>query len=156
MGDAPYYHVGILVADLDEAMERFSQKLGLTFAPVSSMEIEFENADGSSFKQALNATFSHQGPPYIELVEAQGDDVFSLKHGEGFHHLGVWSPEWNEYHELGPSRCLPVALKLNMIPGADPPIWLSDPDDLHGTRLEFVSEPMKPNFEAWIQGTPPG
>jgi Glyoxalase/Bleomycin resistance protein/Dioxygenase superfamily len=154
MADAPYYHVGILVADLDEAMERFSQKLGLTFAPVNDMEIDAED-DNGSFKQKMKATYSVQGPPHIELLEATGDGIFSLKNGEGVHHLGLWCPVWNEYHEQGEHRCLPVAMKINLIPGADPTMWLSNPADLHGTRLEFVSEPMKPGLEAWINGNPP-
>ncbi|MGH7897958.1 MAG: hypothetical protein ACREQQ_08390 [Candidatus Binatia bacterium] len=77
------FHVGILVANLDEAIERFSLAFGLTFAPIGEMRSELHGA----FETAcvVRATYSREGPPYIELIEGQGDGLFSLARGEGVH-----------------------------------------------------------------------
>jgi glyoxalase/bleomycin resistance protein/dioxygenase superfamily protein len=152
MGGAPFYHVGILVADLDEAMERFSQKLGITFCEPNAMQVTL--ADPEPFECEMRATYSREGPPHIELVQGYGDGLFSLRHGEGIHHLGLWAPDWTTYNTLEPTHCLPVAVQVRMMPG-DPTMWLSDPADLHGTRLEYVDTAMQPSLEGWIKGVPP-
>jgi catechol 2,3-dioxygenase-like lactoylglutathione lyase family enzyme len=149
MGNAPFFHVGILVADLEAAVERFSKVFGLEFADIGDMPVSLHGAEEGDV--TLRATYSRQGPPHIELVEAHGDGIFSAKHGDGVHHIGVWSPEFSAYD---PGRCLPVSVRVNMMPG-DPSMWLSDPADLHGTRIEYVDERGRAQLEAWIKGTPP-
>jgi catechol 2,3-dioxygenase-like lactoylglutathione lyase family enzyme len=150
MDNAPFFHVGILVADIDAAIDRFSKVFGLTFTDVGGMPVTLHGSEQSEV--TMRAAYSREGPPHIELVEGQGDGIFSLRHGEGVHHIGVWSPEFSAYD---PGRCLPVSLRVNMMPG-DPSMWLSDPTDLHGTRIEFVDERGRDQLEAWIKGSPPG
>jgi hypothetical protein len=149
MSDAPFYHVGILVADVERAMHRFSQKLGVTFCDPNPMHVTLA---GSEERECdMYATYSKEGPPYIELVQGHGDGLFSLRNGEGLHHLGIWSPDWAMYSSRGPERCLPVAVTVNMMPG-DPNMWLSDPSDLCGTRIEYVDDVQRPVLESWIGG----
>jgi hypothetical protein len=151
---APFFHVGILVADLHEAIERFSQKLGLSFCEPSQMTVTLEHGpahEGATRAECeLRATYSRQGPPYIELIQGEGDGLFSLAHGEGMHHLGLWAPGWDEFGRLEPSRCLAVATQVHQVPGG-PQMWVSDPVDLCGTRIEYVDSTMQPVLEAWIE-----
>ena len=96
-GQTPYFHVGILVADLDAAIRRFSQVLGLRFGPVSDTQTPVDS--GTITVEHIRPTYSVDGPPYTELIEGSGDGLFSLQNGEGLHHLGIWSPhEFDDYN----------------------------------------------------------
>ena len=150
MADAPFYHVGILVADFDAAVEKFSSIFGITFAPPMDAPVTMQGVDGP-FDVHVKATYSLEGPPFIEIMEGTpGDGIFGLDQGEGVHHLGVWTPSWDEYGNREPHRCLPVCQRVHMIPGADPTMWLTDPADLFGVRVEFVDQAMKPMLGEWI------
>src|SRR6267142_5989749 len=144
------FHVGILVADLEGAIKRFSDVFGIKFGPVQEMIV---NAHGGvEGKVKMKVAYSTQGPFYIELIEGSyGDSLFSLKNGEGVHHLGVWSEDFPSYQERETGNKLPAATKLNYMPG-DPQHWFSNPADLCGTRIEFIGNKMRRGIEAWIQG----
>jgi catechol 2,3-dioxygenase-like lactoylglutathione lyase family enzyme len=151
------WHVGILVSDIDQAIEDFSSALGLEFAPVQGMETEMHGAMEGSF--LTRATFSKAGPMHLELIQGTDTDdetnMFSLRRGEGLHHIGVWSEDFTSYNAT--PKCLPVMSAVHLMPG-DPTIWLSNPADLHGVRVEFLHEAvMRPGLEAWLHGQmPPG
>ena len=151
--DAPFFHVGILVADLDAAIERFSEALGLTFAPVMDGPVQLRGDDGET-DMTMRATYSTQGPPHVELIQAQGDGIFSLAGGERIHHLGRWSPSLDEGSNA--HVCLPTMYSVHQVPGQPPGMWLTDPADLHGVLLELVDEHSRPVLDAWIAGHPPG
>ncbi|MGH7859133.1 MAG: hypothetical protein ACREQY_17540, partial [Candidatus Binatia bacterium] len=122
---------------------------GLRFAPIGEMRSELHGAE--EVECTIRATYSKEGPPCIELIEARGDGLFSLRRGEGVHHLGVWAGDYRSYEAGEPGKCLPVSVTVNVAPG-EPTMWLSDPADLHGTRIEFVDERQRPTLEAWIRG----
>jgi catechol 2,3-dioxygenase-like lactoylglutathione lyase family enzyme len=148
------YHVGILVRDLDVAIADFADALGLTFAPIQAMESVMSGAMEGT--HVIRATYSTEGPMYVELVEgsdAPDAGMFSLKHGEGLHHLGVWSSDYTAYNAR--PTCLPVVTGVHLAPGADPTMWLNDPAGFHGVRVEFVDEAMRPALQAWVSGGSP-
>ena len=70
---SPYFHVGILVPDLDVAIERFSDVLGVSFADRVHQDTEYFEDGGVMQPLTLHITYSTDGPPYYELIEAQGD-----------------------------------------------------------------------------------
>jgi hypothetical protein len=150
---APFFHVGILVADLETAMARFSDALGVTFAPVMDGPVELRGGD-HHVHLTMRATYSVQGPPHVELVQGQGDGIFSLAGGERIHHLGRWSP--NPDDGDGAHLCLPTIYSVHQVPGQPPGMWLTDPAELHGVLVELVDEGNRPTLEAWISGRPPG
>jgi catechol 2,3-dioxygenase-like lactoylglutathione lyase family enzyme len=151
--EAPFFHVGILVADLDAAVDRFSEALGLTFAPVMDGPVELRG-DGGELRLTMRATYSVEGPPHIELIQGQTDGIFSLAGGERLHHLGRWSPSRDELADA--HVCLPTLYSVHQVPGQPPGMWLTDPAELHGVIVEFVDENSRPILEAWISGEPPG
>ena len=57
----PFFHVGILVRDIDRAAEDFSAILGLQFEPVRTAPVV--TGETNRF------CYSLQGPPYLGLVE---------------------------------------------------------------------------------------
>ena len=64
------YHVGILVANIEEAADRFSAVLGVTFNPPTTMHGERMDDDGINPIE-LTVTYSQEGPLHYELVQSQ-------------------------------------------------------------------------------------
>ncbi len=138
----PFFHAGILVADLDEAVGRYADVLGVTFA--DPVEFAIENfVDEAHFGDAephpwtCRVAWSRDGLPYYELIEARGHGVFSLDHrDEGLHHLGVLTDDCD-----GLSRTLarqgvrPVAAGYT---DGRLRFWYSEPAGLHGVSIEYV------------------
>jgi len=112
-GYVPFFHVGILVRDIDQAAEDLEALLGLQFEPVRAAPMV--SGDIGRFRYSL------QGPPYLELVQiafsepdvpsrcaAFGGEADAVVQGEGG-----------------------VARVIFTRPGA-----------LHGIRAEYLESPM--------------
>ncbi|HEX9041956.1 MAG TPA: VOC family protein [Trebonia sp.] len=121
----PFFHVGILVRDVEAARADFAAKLGLEFEPTRSQRI----ATG----ETTRFCYSLQGPPYLELVEMTGTGSWSAGQPEGFHHIGISDPSV-------PARCAAFGDQADLIaPGEDgaPRVVLTRPEALHGVRVEY-------------------
>jgi ketosteroid isomerase-like protein len=144
----PYYHVGILVADIEDAVERFSTALDLSFASIVTTDgVRLHGADEAEYK--LRSTFSRQGPPYIELIEGQGEGLFSLADGERLHHIGRWVP---------PSQIAAVKERLGgtvviASSGAGYSVWFAERAALRDIWIELVDEGSRSEFERWLAAT---
>jgi catechol 2,3-dioxygenase-like lactoylglutathione lyase family enzyme len=147
------YHIGVLVADLEEAIEHFSAVLGVTFNPPTVLRARGVGpAPTDPFD--LRVTYSREGPPHYELIEANSQSIYSIVQGEGLHHTGVWSP--NVRLEIDRLASLGVHPEFEL---ADPSggaatAWYSDPHDSHGVRFEFVDESVRAHAELLITGGP--
>src|SRR5216683_5744005 len=82
--EEPYFHVGILVRDVEAARADFTARLGVEFEPVHRQKV----ATG----ETTRFCYSLQGPPYLELVEMTGTGSWSPEQPEGFHHIGLSDP----------------------------------------------------------------
>jgi catechol 2,3-dioxygenase-like lactoylglutathione lyase family enzyme len=125
-GYQPFFHVGILVRDIEAAAADFGARLGVRFEPVRSGSV----VSGETCRFA----YSVQGPPYIELVEMTGTGTWDPAQGEGLHHIGFADPDV-------PGRCA-------IFDGAADPVIQGDggllrviftrPSALHGVRCEYL------------------
>jgi catechol 2,3-dioxygenase-like lactoylglutathione lyase family enzyme len=151
MAAPEFFHVGILVADLDAAIERWTTALGMTFAP--AMDGEVTIFDPEPHRAVTRASYSKDGPPYIELVQAGGDGHLSLaaNGGEGLHHLGLWAPPLEEYVSTPMGRALPPTVSVCAF-GDTPSMWHSDRGALNGVSLEMVSDTLRPFLAAMVGG----
>jgi catechol 2,3-dioxygenase-like lactoylglutathione lyase family enzyme len=121
----PFFHVGILVRDVEAARADFAARLGIEFEPVHSQQL----ATG----ETARFCYSLQGPPYIELAEMTGTGSWSAGQPEGLHHIGVGDPEVA-------ARCAAFDDQADLIAaGADgaPRVVLTRPEALHGVRVEY-------------------
>ncbi|MFF3226510.1 VOC family protein [Nocardia suismassiliense] len=84
----PNYHVGIVVADLRQAMSELS-KIGFEWhAPVrNNSEVQTDDAPRTITPWMA---YSKQGPPYLELLEQMPGTIWAET---GLHHLGVWADD---------------------------------------------------------------
>jgi len=146
---SPFYHFGILVEDLDAAIERYAELFSLTFIGPRTFRIG-RLADPDEHYLEVQAAYSHQGPPHLELVEAVGDGLYSPSR-LGFHHVGLWDPaiDTNRKTYLTEKALLTDA---RVITPADSTLaWFSQPSSACGIRFEFVDESMKAPAEELIQ-----
>ncbi|MGF1617795.1 MAG: VOC family protein [Acidimicrobiia bacterium] len=148
----PYYHIGILVPDLDEAVERFSDVLGVTFADRVYQDSQHFDDGGVLRDLRLHLTYSIDGPPYYELIEAQGDEgLYSIKHGAGLHHVGIWEPDptakREEYYAKGMTHEATIYR-----PDGSIIVTFFDPEPLGGVRIEFANLDLKEGHESWLTG----
>src|SRR4029453_5130931 len=87
------FHVGILVPDLDEAVARFAEVLGLSFKEPAVAHVDRFEYGSSVEALDLRITGSIQGPPYLELLESQDNSSLYGHAHEGLHHVGLWEPD---------------------------------------------------------------
>ena len=80
---APFFHVGALVRDIDQAAADFAEILGLRFEPVRSAPL----VSG----EVMRFCYSLQGPPYLELVQMAETSV------------GLWAPSRARGCTISPS-----------------------------------------------------
>jgi catechol 2,3-dioxygenase-like lactoylglutathione lyase family enzyme len=134
----PYFHVGILVRDVEAARADFTARLGLEFELTRSQQL----ATG----ETTRFCYSLQGPPYLELVEMTGTGSWSAEQAEGFHHLGLADPSV-------PARCTAFGDAADLIAsGADgsPLVVLTRPEALHGIRVEYFDEAIAAGFLGYL------
>ncbi len=148
---APYFHIGLLVPELDSAIERFGDVLGVRFADRVFQHTEYFDDGGVVQDLTLHLTYSIDGPPYYELIEAQGDGLYSLKHGAGIHHVGVWEADCEAKREELRAKGM---TEEGAIYRPDGSIIVSffEPGPLGGMRLELADLALKEGHEAWLEG----
>ena len=120
-----YFHVGILVRDVEAARADFGALVGVEFEPVSTIQV----ASGETIRYC----YSLGDSPYLELMEMTGTGSWSPEQGEGLHHLGLSDPSV-------PDRCAAfgdAADPVSADESGTPRVALTRPEALHGVRLEY-------------------
>ena len=150
MTGIPYFHIGILVPEMHSAIERFSDILHMDFS--APTPIHFNLVEGPDGPYAYDAlfTYSRQGPPYIELVEARSFGIHADTSGLGVHHVGFWEPSMDTNLEENTEKGIRVDSRI-VDPDGKTFVWYSNPDDLSGVRLEFVDESRRDGFQAFFE-----
>lgn len=126
----PFFHVGILVRDIDSAARDFSAVLGLEFEPTRTAPV----ATG----EMMSFRYSLQGPPYLELVQMAGSGIWTPEQGEGLHHIAFADPDL-------PGRCAAFDGQADTVvpgEGGTPRVIFTRPEALHGIRVEYLESPM--------------
>jgi catechol 2,3-dioxygenase-like lactoylglutathione lyase family enzyme len=147
-------HVGMLVEDLDKGIAHYAKALGLRFRPANVASFAVVEEDGVSAPADLIMTYSMEGPPYVELMQAMGSGVWSARHGIGLHHIGGFVADIEgEVRRLAREGLTPEASIYT--PDRELLIVYFRPGGLMGTRCELLSEKLKPGWSAWVAGGPP-
>ena len=126
----PFFHVGILVRDIEQATEDFGALLGVRFEPVRTGTV----VSGEKNRYC----YSLDGPPLLELVEMVGDGTWSPSQGEGLHHIGYGHPDVPGQCELFGGE----ADTLVAGDGGHPRVIFTRPAALHGVRVEYLESTM--------------
>jgi catechol 2,3-dioxygenase-like lactoylglutathione lyase family enzyme len=139
-------HIGVLVENLEEAIDKWQRATGYTFGEIGRYRTERYRDHSNNEPHAHDAriAFSHEGPPFIELMEFHGEGTHSAKEGEGFHHFGFL--DYPNAHE----RIAEMAAAgfrhdgESLDESGRTILWFTDKRDLNGVRLEFVDPAPQP------------
>ena len=95
LSPVPYenlYHMGIVVPEIEVAMAELGEQLGVTWAPPRVFPVSMREG-GELRSYGVTATYSREGPPYFELMEAVGDSVWNASYAGQLHHIGVYAED---------------------------------------------------------------
>lgn len=156
MTDPTFHHVALLVPNMEAAIERFSETLGISFRPPRRMITRRRIDRGQFGDDGIHEGVSHlawsiEGPPYYELIEAQGGGLHSMeRNGPGLLHVGRYVPDVGDViARLAPFGLHPEAQVLTEH-GAVMVCWMP-PDEVTGLRIEYMDESLRAPTEAWIK-----
>ena len=149
MTGTPHSHVAFLVENLEAAMARFSEVLGVTFNEPRTIYFDHLH-DPEARQTSIRATFSKEGPPHYELIEGDGHGLYALDHGEGIHHVGVWEHEAQQRMQELSAQGMAVEAQVCLADGSVL-TWFNDPRHLHGVRVEFVDDADRPTYEQFMK-----
>jgi hypothetical protein len=148
----PFFHIGILVIDLDEAIADFGRAFKARFNPPSVVHVGVV-WNKSTIEHDVRVTYSIDGPPYLELIEGHETGYYSLERGEGIHHVGLWVPDLDKTLSAS-DRFQTLHIEATLPNKATCCVTsLSAPASLHGVRLELIDERRRSGLEAWINGS---
>ncbi len=128
----PFFHVGVLVRDIDQAAADFGQTLGLRFEPVRSAPL--------ISREIMRFCYSLAGPPYLELVQMADTSlgIWGPEVGEGLHHIAFADPDV-------PGSCAAFGGQANTVVGGEDGsarVIFTRPEALHGIRIEYLQSAM--------------
>lgn len=145
--------MGILVQDIHAARARFIAVTGLDFTPVQTVPFRhFQDARGSRALE-LTVCYSVEGPPFLELVQADPEGgVFGSQHGEGVHHVGFHEPDVAARMERlrGEQDLAMEAARFGNRDASRMGAAYTAPAGLHGVRLEIVDERGRGALLDWL------
>jgi hypothetical protein len=134
--DEPFFHVGIVVADIGAAQTELTAALGLHWQPV--WERPIENA-------TLRVTYSIEGPPFIELIEANGSTDWDASGGPHLDHLGYFSDDVDADGERLAAQGIAVSLD-GAGRGLGP--WRYHRAPRSGLQFELIGPELRAQMEA--------
>lgn len=145
------YHNGLLVPDMEAAMQQFGDALNLTWAPLHRFEnMPFWTPDRGVHKLDLAVTYSCEGPQHIELLCGSAGTFYDPALSSGAH-SGVW------VDDVAASAHAMQAQGWVLAGGGAPEaegfggfVYLTPPTG--GPMIELVSPAIKPAFEKWWSG----
>lgn len=146
-----YFHVGIVVPDLDAAKARFTELLGTEWGPVLENEIEVRDGDGNDLVVPNRICYSTQAP-YLELIQEVADTPWVCNEHSNLHHIGFFSGEL--VADSGHLRAAACPLELMDGHGDAPPGTFVYHRDPLGVRVEVVNAAMRPMMEEFMFRAP--
>jgi Glyoxalase/Bleomycin resistance protein/Dioxygenase superfamily len=93
VGPAAIWHVAFAVPQLERAMEEMGEVFSLTWRPIRELGVTMRDDHGDAHEMDVRVTFSVEGPPAIELIEAIPGTPLAPPGGTAFHHLGYWADD---------------------------------------------------------------
>lgn len=135
----PFFHVGVLVKDIEAAAADFTALLGVKFEPVHGQQLPTG--------ETVRLCYSLQGSPYLELMEMTGTGNWSPEQPEGVHHIGVSGPDVPGRCSAFDGRVDPVAQTGD----GSPLVVMTRPEVLHGVRVEYFDANVAAQFLGYLR-----
>jgi hypothetical protein len=141
------YHIGLAVRDIEKAMPRLNELLGL--GPWGRIDAEVEALyRGATTTSGVRSAFARMGAMYVELVEPTIGNftakTFIEERGEGVYHLGYWADDIAAAIKKAESAGLTVDWAF---PSERPQVVYLDASTTLGMHLELVNPAMRAGIE---------
>lgn len=144
-----FFHIGMVVADLDKAVARYSDVLGIEFTEPHVFDVpRLEDPYPHPFK--LTAVFSRTEPPYYELIQAEGEGIVSPAQVGKILYYGCWETDMDRRLEQLRAQDVGVDALFRPGPGRTPFAIITAPD-LLGARIEYVGIEDVGPIEEWVR-----
>ena len=140
------FHSGLVVPDLEQTAAQYGELFGLRFAPPRHISSTVR-VDGELKIAELLATYSVQGPPYLELIQEFNGAVWSTD-ALGLNHIGFWAED------------LPAAVRELERSGLPARVFDEEAEETmarfsyhkatDGVWLELVATDFQPRLEKWL------
>lgn len=145
-----YLHASFLVPNLELAIEEFGSTFGTRFhAPLSFPIADLDQIGIDDDEGLVRYSYSIQGPPYYELIEAVGSHIYKPEQGFGFHHLGMWMDD----EQAMRAHLTDMGIGISAISWSADHQALSiftEPFGPLGLRIEFMNRRFQPMFERFF------
>jgi len=142
------YHVGLVVADLEETAAQYTDLFGMEWATPRRTTLPVI-VDGERVEPELIVSYSVNGPPYIELMQELSGDVWAAD-ALRLDHIGFWTPDLDAAVAQFKQRGLPSVVRE---------VAERNRFSFHrsggGTWLELVASSFEAQLTAWQQASQP-
>jgi catechol 2,3-dioxygenase-like lactoylglutathione lyase family enzyme len=148
------FHVGIVVPDMDAALEHFSDLLGVVWGPVVAVDAhDVRDADGNDLSLPTTLCYS-TSPPYLEIIQELPGTPWVCNEHSNLHHIGFWTDALpTDSDHLLSAQC---PLELSGREGGRVPVSFTYNRDPLGVRIELVDAAMRPAMEQYNFVAPSG
>lgn len=148
-GAVPFFHTGIVVPDLSEAIRHYSDSLGIRFTEPGVFSIpRLEDPDPHPFE--LTAVMSRTEPPFLELIQAHGTGIVSpAQCGKILYH-GYWEIDMDARLAALRAGGEGVDAVFRMEEGGTPFAMITAPDRF-GNRIEYVGADGADPLIEWVR-----
>jgi hypothetical protein len=142
-----FYHTGIIVPDLDVAMNRMSALAGYRWITPVTYTLPFRTTSGT---QEVTSTFVYSlQAPHVELIKEVPGTAWTAAPGNAVHHLGYWTDSLAESAKMLEDNGFTFEATADTAP---PDLALfAYYIDTTGTRIEIVDRALFPDFPAFLQ-----
>ncbi len=145
-----YYHIGIVALDYQEAAEHYSKVLDVKFTEPAETVLYIKNPETQQAETVkVAAMYSRNRPPYVELLQANGNGIFSEKNAGKILYFGIWESDMDERIEELKRQGIGIEALMRSEPGKRVSAIITAPDEM-GVRIEYVSTLLRPVIEAWV------
>lgn len=146
MTHAQIHHVGILVENLEEAIGRWGALTGYTFGPIHRYRSTHyvDDSDPHPHFHDARLSFSREGGPHIELLEATGTGTHAPAH-LGVHHLAFVDIDDMPAQQRALAELGVTVLGEDRNEQDDILLFFTDPATTDRVRVEFVAPLDHPN-----------
>lgn len=148
---AELFHIGIVVPEMSDAMQRLSSLIGIRWGPLIESDTSVADGAGDISLVHLKSVYSTNGPT-IELTEAVPDTIWACNPHSNIHHIGFWSGALAATSEGLRSAGCPLELS-GWDPGQAERNVFSYHQDVLGVRVELVDAALRPVMASmWESG----
>ncbi|CAM3002452.1 glyoxalase/bleomycin resistance/extradiol dioxygenase family protein [Mycobacterium intermedium] len=145
------YHTGIVVPDLDAAMEHFSTLAGYEWITPLNYTLPFRTATGTR-ELTSTVVYSLQSP-HIELLQEVPGTPWTAAPGNAVHHLGYFTDSLAATGEQLENTGFTFEMTAH-VPGQKLALFAYYVDAF-GTRIEIVDRALFPDWPAFLRSQTP-